>query len=403
MLMASLVSILSPVEAAIYIDTPFSEKVFDSVQYFDFDDTKWPFMKGSGDMLIGTVRMLTGIDFDTFFMGYQGDDEAVTIPPETTEITEVGSVDTDPAFKSSPLEPNAFISKPPNFLLVEFGGSMYSSSLSNIAQVAEWLDMDFVVLVVNRHATWYERLRFWWSHELPGLPADVMDAEERGDRVTGTPCNFVAVGPSLGLKILSLLEEFDTWNFEPSEYYFGIDDVAIMEGQTLMWRVSVYLVFIMVLCRWILIMDRRERQLKEGEEALARYTGDELGMGEIQTTSAQDCCVCLEGMQQGEMVRILPCRHVFHHECINGWFNHHNYSCPMCKMDLKKHLEERRVATVDIDVSSSPPSRSWLQLLWPWKRTIHAVSEGQLIDERLEGMNSVLGDLELNESPGVIV
>jgi hypothetical protein len=51
MLMASLVSILSPVEAAIYIDTPFSEKVFDSVQYFDFDDTKWPFMKGSGDML----------------------------------------------------------------------------------------------------------------------------------------------------------------------------------------------------------------------------------------------------------------------------------------------------------------------------------------------------------------
>jgi Ring finger domain len=384
------------IHAAVYVDTPFSDKVFDSVPYFDFEDTKWPFMKSSGDMLIGTVRILTGSDFDKFFTEYQTVEKETTVSQDASESTDS---DSDAEYS---LETNNFISKEPNFLLVEFRGSTYSSSLANIEQVAAWLDMDFVVLVVNRDATWYEKFRFWWSHKLPGASDQLMDAGEVVDWSGRVPCSFLALGPARGAKLINLLEEFETWNLEPSAFYFGIDDASVMQGRTFMWRISLYLVFTTALCRWVLFMDRRERQQKEGEEELVTYTGDELGMGEVQTTSTHECCICLETMEQGETVRILPCRHVFHHECINGWFHHNKYSCPMCKVDLKKHLEERRLATEEINVLSSTPKRSIIHRLWPCKRTILTVSEGQLIEGRTEPAASTLGDLELSEGTGVM-
>jgi Ring finger domain len=403
-ILSSLLSFVTKVHGSVYVDTPFAQNVYDSVPYFDFATTKWPFMKKSGDMLVGSIRVLTGSDFDTFFMTYQTAQNESTTPPETAGAIDVGEVDTDFEAESfSSLDDNSFVSAAPSFLLVEFGGSKYASSITNIAQVAEWLAMDFVVLVVNRNVSWDDKIRFWWNHEIPGVSGDVI-AREIGERTSGVPCGFLAVGPVEGINLLARLEEYESWAFEPPQFYFGIDDLATMAGRTLMWRVSLYLICTGALCRWIRIMDRRERRIK-GEEELVAYTGEELGMGEVQTTETHECCICLESLQQGEMVRTLPCRHVFHHDCINGWFNHHKYSCPMCKVDLKKHLEERRVATEEISMLSPPPDGSFLQRLWPWQRTIQAVSIGQLIDERIDGHDSALGDLELSvdQGTGVIV
>ena len=46
--------------------------------------------------------------------------------------------------------------------------------------------------------------------------------------------------------------------------------------------------------------------------------------------------VCIENYRIGETVRILPCNHRFHKNCIDQWLLARR-TCPMCKMDILKH------------------------------------------------------------------
>ncbi|MGH0121422.1 UNVERIFIED_CONTAM: hypothetical protein FKN15_019857 [Acipenser sinensis] len=49
------------------------------------------------------------------------------------------------------------------------------------------------------------------------------------------------------------------------------------------------------------------------------------------------CAVCIEGYKLNDVVRILPCKHVFHKMCVDPWLNEH-CTCPMCKLNILKAL-----------------------------------------------------------------
>lgn len=48
-----------------------------------------------------------------------------------------------------------------------------------------------------------------------------------------------------------------------------------------------------------------------------------------------DCPVCIDPYRQGDIVRMLPCRHIFHKSCVDPWLLEHR-TCPMCKSDILK-------------------------------------------------------------------
>uniref|UniRef100_A0A7N0UDV8 RING-type domain-containing protein n=1 Tax=Kalanchoe fedtschenkoi TaxID=63787 RepID=A0A7N0UDV8_KALFE len=61
---------------------------------------------------------------------------------------------------------------------------------------------------------------------------------------------------------------------------------------------------------------------------------------------AADCVVCLCGLTEGDQVRRLPCRHVFHKSCFDGWLDHLNFNCPLCRsplVDAGCAAEQRRI------------------------------------------------------------
>lgn len=45
------------------------------------------------------------------------------------------------------------------------------------------------------------------------------------------------------------------------------------------------------------------------------------------------CVICLEKFKDGQDVRIVPCRHEFHKDCVDPWLLS-NYTCPLCMLNI---------------------------------------------------------------------
>ncbi|KAH0648258.1 hypothetical protein KY285_033506 [Solanum tuberosum] len=46
-----------------------------------------------------------------------------------------------------------------------------------------------------------------------------------------------------------------------------------------------------------------------------------------------DCSICLEYFIRGDTIRVPPCGHMYHHECIRTWMLTGATECPLCRQD----------------------------------------------------------------------
>ncbi|KAI3879212.1 hypothetical protein MKW98_028779 [Papaver atlanticum] len=53
-----------------------------------------------------------------------------------------------------------------------------------------------------------------------------------------------------------------------------------------------------------------------------------------------DCAVCLDDYEDRDMLRLIPCLHAFHTNCIDEWLVSHT-TCPHCCSDLLKPIFRR--------------------------------------------------------------
>lgn len=53
----------------------------------------------------------------------------------------------------------------------------------------------------------------------------------------------------------------------------------------------------------------------------------------------QSCMVCLGEYEENEVIRTLPCLHIFHQPCIDKWLQAHK-TCPLCKHDVTIERDE---------------------------------------------------------------
>lgn len=52
------------------------------------------------------------------------------------------------------------------------------------------------------------------------------------------------------------------------------------------------------------------------------------------------CSICTEDFNKGEEVRVLPCNHKFHPECVDPWLLNVSGTCPLCRVDLRPKEEQ---------------------------------------------------------------
>merc|ERR1740129_2725667 len=55
---------------------------------------------------------------------------------------------------------------------------------------------------------------------------------------------------------------------------------------------------------------------------------------DLMDENNRECVICFEENVIGSKVARLPCGHVFHRECIEGWLNKH-CTCPVCRYELE--------------------------------------------------------------------
>ncbi|KTG41441.1 hypothetical protein cypCar_00031326, partial [Cyprinus carpio] len=85
--------------------------------------------------------------------------------------------------------------------------------------------------------------------------------------------------------------------------------------------------------------NQKKRRLGDAaKKAISQLQVCTIRKGDQETESDFDnCAVCIEGYKPNDVVRILPCRHLFHKGCVDPWLVDHR-TCPMCKMNILKAL-----------------------------------------------------------------
>ncbi|KAM7000028.1 LOW QUALITY PROTEIN: E3 ubiquitin-protein ligase RNF130 [Tautogolabrus adspersus] len=103
---------------------------------------------------------------------------------------------------------------------------------------------------------------------------------------------------------------------------------------------SAWLVFYFIQkIRYTSARDRSQRRLGDAaKKAIGKLTTRTVKKGDKETDpDFNHCAVCIEAYQLNDVVRILPCKHVFHKVCVDPWLNEH-CTCPMCKLNILKAL-----------------------------------------------------------------
>lgn len=79
-----------------------------------------------------------------------------------------------------------------------------------------------------------------------------------------------------------------------------------------------------------------KRLMNAAKKAITKMPVRTVKSGDKETESDFDqCAVCIEGYKTSDIIRILPCKHLFHKYCVDPWLIEQR-SCPMCKMDILK-------------------------------------------------------------------
>ncbi|CAN6624134.1 hypothetical protein TRVA0_009S02872 [Trichomonascus vanleenenianus] len=91
-----------------------------------------------------------------------------------------------------------------------------------------------------------------------------------------------------------------------------------------------------------------QRSANSSDPNIVTTTNVEASRVLIASREEPDCPICFEGFKDGDILRVLPCKHKFHAECVDPWLLNSSSLCPLCRVDLSLSREEQ--------VSEAPPN-----------------------------------------------
>jgi len=105
----------------------------------------------------------------------------------------------------------------------------------------------------------------------------------------------------------------------------------------------------------------------------------------MQADGGAQCAVCMDDFHLGSAAKQLPCKHVFHKDCILPWLDLHS-SCPVCRFELPtddpdyQQRASSAPAPAPAPAASSPrvaERRFRISLPWPLRAAFGAAAQAE--------------------------
>ncbi|VDD95293.1 unnamed protein product [Enterobius vermicularis] len=149
---------------------------------------------------------------------------------------------------------------------------------------------------------------------------------------------FVSDEVQVAVTDCQVVDEADTdtfRSFSKTSVLFVSVSFIILMVVSLAWLIIYYVQRF----RYANAKDRLQRRLfNAAKRALSKIPTRSVRVGDKELDA--DCPVCIDPYQTGDIIRSLPCKHVFHKTCVDLWLLEHR-TCPMCKSDILKAMGYR--------------------------------------------------------------
>ncbi|XP_061566465.1 LOW QUALITY PROTEIN: RING finger protein 150 [Cololabis saira] len=212
---------------------------------------------------------------------------------------------------------------------------------------------NWVALIARGNCTYRDKIRHAAAHNATAVVIFNVGSANANDTITmpgqGTGDVVAIMIPEpKGREVVSLLERNITVTMTIT---VGTRNLQKYVSRTSVVFVSISFIVLMIISlAWLVFYyiqrfryanarDRNQRRLGDAaKKAISKLQVRTIRKGDQETEADFDnCAVCIEGYKPNDVVRILPCRHLFHKTCVDPWLLDHR-TCPMCKMNILKAL-----------------------------------------------------------------
>ncbi|CAB1345659.1 unnamed protein product [Coregonus sp. 'balchen'] len=211
----------------------------------------------------------------------------------------------------------------------------------------------WIALIARGNCTYKDKIRHAASQNATAIVIFNVGSSNSNDTITMPHSGVgdvvaIMIPEPKGREVAALLEQNVTVTMHIT---IGTRNLQKYVSRTSVVFVSISFIILMIISlAWLVFYyiqrfryanarDRNQRRLGDAaKKAISKLQVRTIRKGDQETESDFDnCAVCIEGYKPNDVVRILPCRHLFHKNCVDPWLLDHR-TCPMCKINILKAL-----------------------------------------------------------------
>ncbi|XP_012260315.1 E3 ubiquitin-protein ligase RNF13-like [Athalia rosae] len=215
-------------------------------------------------------------------------------------------------------------------------------------------DVKWIALIARYNCTFEEKIRTAQKagygavivHNVNSDDLEPMSAQNPSDIII--PSVFVGEDTGMELKSYYLYDR---------QYYVLINDDLPFNINThllLPFAIVIGICFLVMVIFMVIkcIKDRRRQQRHRlPKSSLKKIPTHKYTKGDPYET----CAICLEDYAEGEKLRVLPCAHAYHMNCIDRWLTKNRRVCPVCKRKVFAANEHVSDSENDSDADDTTP------------------------------------------------
>ncbi|XP_043064172.1 protein goliath isoform X2 [Drosophila ficusphila] len=211
--------------------------------------------------------------------------------------------------------------------------------------------VSWIALVRRGRCTFEEKVKHVYQQNAAGViiynDKQVMQLEKM--QIKGKTRNIAAVitYQHIGQDLAMTLDRGYNVTISIVEGRRGVRTVSSLNRTSVLFVSISFIVLMIISLVWLIFYyvqrfrymqakDQQSRNLCSVTKKAIMKIPTKTGKSSDEKDLDSDCCaICIEAYKPTDTIRILPCKHEFHKNCIDPWLIEHR-TCPMCKLDVLK-------------------------------------------------------------------